>query len=101
MIRTVSIAFIAFYALAVQAQQWPTKPVRFVVPFAPGGTSEIVARAVAQELSNSIGQTVFVENKPGGAGVIAMQEVSKAEPDGHTLILGHVGTLAEIGRAHV
>ena len=94
MIRTVSIAFIAFYALAVQAQQWPTKPVRFVVLFAPGGTSEIVARAVAQELSNSIGRTVFVENKPGGAGVIAMQEVSKAEPDGHTLILGHVGTLA-------
>ncbi len=94
MIRTVSIALVACSAFAVYAQQWPTKPVRFVVPFAPGGTSEIVARAVAQELSTSIGQTVFVENKPGGAGVIAMQEVSKSEPDGHTLILGHVGTLA-------
>ena len=85
---------LASFALSASAQQWPTKPIRFVVPFAPGGTSEIVARAVAQELSTTLGQTVFVENKPGGAGVIAMQEVSKAEPDGHTLILGHVGTLA-------
>ena len=94
MIRILTTLILATVAIAAQAQQWPTKPVRFVVPFAPGGTSEIVARAVAQELSTSIGQTVFVENKPGGAGVIAMQEVSKAEPDGHTLILGHVGTLA-------
>lgn len=94
MIRTLTALLFASVTLSAQAQQWPTKPVRFVVPFAPGGTSEIVARAVAQELSTSIGQTVFVENKPGGAGVIAMQEVSKADPDGHTLILGHVGTLA-------
>ena len=73
---------------------WPSKPVRFLVPFAPGGTSEIVARSVAAELTKQLGQNVFVENKPGGAGVIAMQETAKSPADGHTIILGHVGTLA-------
>jgi tripartite-type tricarboxylate transporter receptor subunit TctC len=73
---------------------WPSRAVRFVVPFAPGGTSEIVARSVAAELSKQLGQSVYVENKPGGAGTVAMQEVGKSTPDGHTIILGHVGTLA-------
>jgi len=79
----------------VRAQHaWPSKPIRFLVPFAPGGTSEIVARSVAAELTKQLGQSVYVENKPGGAGVVAMQEAAKAPADGHTIILGHVGTLA-------
>jgi len=73
---------------------WPSKSIRFVTPFAPGGTSEIVARAVAVELTKQLGQTVYVENKGGGGGVPAMQDVARATPDGHTLILGHVGSLA-------
>ncbi|CAA9404535.1 MAG: Putative tricarboxylic transport TctC [uncultured Ramlibacter sp.] len=85
-------------ALAVPALHaqpaWPSKPIRFLVPFAPGGTSEIVARSVAVELTKQLGQSVYVENKPGGAGVVAMVEAQKAPPDGHTIILGHVGTLA-------
>lgn len=72
---------------------WPSKPLRLVVPFAPGGSSEIVARAVAGEMSKTIGQNVFVENKPGAAGNIAMQEVANSTDD-HTLVLGHIGTLA-------
>ncbi len=77
-----------------QSSGWPKNPIRFVVPFAPGGSSEIVARAVAGELSKQLGQTVYVENKGGGAGLPAMQDVAKASPDGYTIILGHVGSLA-------
>ena len=73
---------------------WPRQSIRFVVPFAPGGTSEIVARTVANELTKQLGQTVYVDNKGGGAGIPAMQDVAKAAPDGHTIILGHVGSLA-------
>ena len=71
---------------------WPTRAVRLVVPFAPGGSSEIVARAVAAELTKLLGQSVYVDNKPGAAGNVAMQEVARAD-DGHTLVLGHIGTL--------
>jgi tripartite-type tricarboxylate transporter receptor subunit TctC len=78
----------------VRADDWPRKTIRLVVPFAPGGSSEIVARSVAAELTKQLGQSVYVENKPGGAGTVAMADVAKADKDGHTLILGHVGTLA-------
>lgn len=94
-LRKLALLPLAFCATAAFSQaNWPSKPIRFVVPFAPGGTSEIVARAVANELARQLHQSVFVENKPGGAGTVAMQEVAKSAPDGHTIILGHVGTLA-------
>ncbi|HEY6353116.1 MAG TPA: tripartite tricarboxylate transporter substrate-binding protein, partial [Burkholderiaceae bacterium] len=75
------------------AEAWPSKPIRFVVPFAPGGSSEIVARSTAVELGKLLGTSVYVDNKPGGAGNVAMSEVARAD-DQHTLILGHIGTLA-------
>ena len=86
-------ALAASWPLVPRAEAWPTKPIRFVVPFAPGGSSEIVARSTAVELSKLLGQSVFVDNKPGGAGNVAMAEVARAD-DQHTLILGHIGTLA-------
>jgi tripartite-type tricarboxylate transporter receptor subunit TctC len=90
-----AVSALALHRLAhAQQRIWPKQTVRLVVPFAPGGTSEIVARTVANELSKQTGQTVYVENKGGGAGIPAMQDVAKAPPDGHTLILGHVGSLA-------
>lgn len=93
--RAVLLAACAL-ALAVpaSAQTYPARPIRLVVPFAPGGSSEIVARTVAQKMSESMGQQIIVDNRPGGAGNIAMQEVARAAPDGYTLILGHIGTLA-------
>ena len=85
---------LALPALSRAQPAWPRQSIRFVVPFAPGGTSEIVARTVAAELTKQLGQTVYVDNKGGGAGLPAMVDVSKATPDGHTIILGHVGSLA-------
>lgn len=79
--------------MAAAQSDWPTKSLRFVVPFAPGGSSEIVARSTAAELSKTLGQNVYVDNKPGAAGNIAMAEVARSD-DQHTLILGHIGTLA-------
>jgi tripartite-type tricarboxylate transporter receptor subunit TctC len=88
------VALLVAFAGAAQAQSYPSQTIRLVVPFAPGGTSEIVARAVAHELTTSLGVNVIVDNRAGGAGTIAMLEVARAAPDGYTLILGHVGTLA-------
>lgn len=76
------------------AQQWPAKNIRIIVPFAPGGTSSVVARSVADELSRQLGIGVVIDNKGGGGGVSAMSEAKAAAPDGYTLIITHVGTLA-------
>jgi tripartite-type tricarboxylate transporter receptor subunit TctC len=76
------------------AQQYPSKPIRLVVPFAPGGSSTLVARFMSEEMAKGLGTSFVIENKPGGGGNIAMQEVARAAPDGYTLIVGHVGSLA-------
>jgi tripartite-type tricarboxylate transporter receptor subunit TctC len=80
--------------LRSQPIAYPTKPIRLVVPFTPGGTTDILARAIGQELSKAWGQAVVVENVPGAGGSIGADKVAKAPADGYTLLMGHIGTLA-------
>lgn len=76
-----------FNANFASAQTWPSKPIRIVLQFPPGGATDLVARILAQHLTTSLGQTVVVENKPGADGLIAAEYVIRAEPDGHTFFM--------------
>jgi tripartite-type tricarboxylate transporter receptor subunit TctC len=78
-----------------QSAAWqPKRPIRLVLPYGPGGSSDVVARLLAAEMSKTLGQSVFVDNKGGASGQLAMVEVARAAPDGYTIVMGHVGTLA-------
>lgn len=84
----------ALVPAALAQDKWPSKPIRIVVPFPAGGTSDVLARLVGLKLSESLGQTVLVDNKPGSSGNLGADAVAKSTPDGHTLVLMDVGNLA-------
>ncbi|MEN9629044.1 MAG: hypothetical protein RJA10_2271 [Pseudomonadota bacterium] len=81
-------------ALPLPALAQAGKPVRLIVPFTPGGSTDILARAIAPRLASALGVNVVVDNKPGAGGSLGAGDAAKAEPDGHTLLMGHIGTLA-------
>ena len=88
------IAALGFASIHAQPANYPTKPIRLIVPFPPGGATDILARAVAQRWTEALGQSVVVENRPGAGGNIGSDLVAKASPDGYTLLMGTVGTHA-------
>jgi tripartite-type tricarboxylate transporter receptor subunit TctC len=92
--RVALIAVAAVAAASVSAQTYPTKPIRLVVPFPPGGTTDLLAREVGQRLTLSFGQSVVIDNRPGAGGNIGSDLVAKSAPDGYTLLMGTVGTQA-------
>ena len=86
------LTVLAFCPVLALAQAFPTKPIRVIVPFGPGGVADITARVVAPKMSEALGQQIVIENKPSAGGIVAGQEVARAAPDGYTLLLINNGT---------
>jgi tripartite-type tricarboxylate transporter receptor subunit TctC len=93
---TTLLVGLAFASLAgvSHAQAWPSKPIRWIVPFAPGGTSDIPARTIAEKLTQALGKPVIVENNPGAGGSVGATQTAKAAPDGYTIMGGTISTHA-------
>ena len=80
--------------LARAQAAWPAKPIRLVVPFPPGGATDLLARSIAQGIGNAFGQPIVVDNRPGAGGTLGSAEMAKAAPDGHTLLMATNSTHA-------
>ena len=85
---------LAAFASTANAQAWPAKPIKWIVPFAPGGTTDILARTIGEKLARALGQPVIIENKPGAGGGVGAEFTAKAPPDGYTIMGGTISTHA-------
>jgi len=92
--RIFAAVALASLAAVAQAQAWPSKPIKWVVPFAPGGTTDILARTVGEKLAVALGQPVIIENKPGAGGGVGAEFTAKSAPDGYTIMGGTISTHA-------
>jgi tripartite-type tricarboxylate transporter receptor subunit TctC len=92
--RLATFAALFAFCAAASAQTFPAKPIRVVIPFVPGGSSDIVGRAIASKFQEFLGQPAVVENRPGANGAIAAEFVAKAEPDGYTVLVGSIGVFS-------
>jgi len=79
---------------SAQAQDFPSRPITLVIPFAPGGSTSIVGRGIAEKMSEFLGEKIVIDSRPGAGGTVGTRAVAKSAPDGYTLLLGHTGTLA-------
>ena len=93
-VQGMGLCLLATLPLSALSQAYPSRPIRLVVPFTPGGSTDILARAIGLELGKAWNASVVVENVPGAGGAIGADKVAKAPADGHTLLMGHIGTLA-------
>src|SRR5262245_56119830 len=96
-LRLIAVAALATIAVTMAASaqdKYPVKPVKIVVPYGPGGATDIVTRIVAEQMRLALGQSFVVENKPGAFGIVAIQEMMNAKPDGYTLMTGNWSTKA-------
>src|ERR1700753_2052160 len=97
--RTFSLA-VALWAMVTPASaEYPDHPIRMIVPFAPGGGTDVLARIIAQSLGSKWGQSVVVENQPGASGAIGSRTVMRAAPDGYTLLMASTGSLMAVSAA--
>jgi len=92
--KRILAAVFALFATVAHAQAWPSKPIKIIVPYPAGGTSDILARALGPGLQAALGQAIVVENKPGATGNVGADFVAKSPPDGYTLLLADIGSLA-------
>ncbi len=92
--RTFIAASVAAMSLPAHAQAWPSKPIKLVVPYAPGGTTDVIARMVAEYLGQRLGQNIIVDNKPGKGAMVGTALVAKAPPDGYTLLMSVISGLS-------